>query len=160
MTMKLNFRIFLLLLPLMLVFTNPLQAQEPEVPNKYKVVQGLGYLHTQVTLILDNWTMHPLNTTPLDEFEEEWQKHLLEEIEHDEEWAEFMLVEDNLLDEFGADIGPEVEGAVETNLEFYREVIKLLHEPDRMSEELESLRDQQKEAEGRLYETIFPGMIK
>ncbi|MEM0997338.1 MAG: hypothetical protein AAGN35_09680 [Bacteroidota bacterium] len=130
------------------------------VPDKYKVVQGLGYLHTQVKLLLDNWSIHPLNTTPLDDFEEEWQKHLREEIEHDEEWAEFMLVEENLLDSFGEGLNPEVEGAVEENLKFYRDVIKMLRTPEQMGDEIDPLKESLAEAEDRLYQVIFPAMIK
>lgn len=140
-----------------LLFSGNLNAQ---VEDKYKVIQGLSYLHTQVSLILTNWEVHPLNKIPLDGIEEEFQNHFVEEMEHDEEWVEFILVEDNLLDRFGEGLSPEVGGAIEENLEFYGEIFKMLRNPDEVTLQIEDMIDALKVAEERLYETIFPAIIK
>lgn len=128
--------------------------------DKYKVVQGLGYLHTQVTLLLDNWEIHPLNDIPLDDVAEEYYDHFLEEFEHDEEWVEFMMVEDNLLEGFGEELDASIEDAIDENLIFYDEVYKIVRKPGVLSKELKEYKIRLKEAENRLYQTIYPALIK
>jgi hypothetical protein len=149
--------IFAPLLFLMLSFSNTAQAQSQD---KYKVIQGLSYLHTQVSLILTNWDVHPLNKIPLDGIEAEFQNHFVEEMAHDEEWVEFILVEDNLLDRFGEGLSPEVGGAIEENLEFYDKIFQMLRDADEVSLQIEDMLDALKAAEERLYLTIFPAIIK
>lgn len=127
---------------------------------RYQAIQGLGYLHTQVTILLENWEMHPLNEFDLDEFEKDYKRHFVEEITHDEEWVEFMLVEDNLLFQFEEHIDADVEDALRDNLEFYRKVINLLRNSEEMDIQLTDLRNELQGADSRLYEQIYPALCK
>lgn len=149
--------LFVSLLFITVMFSGQAHAQNED---KYKVIQGISYLHTQVSLILTNWDVHPLNKIPLDGIEEEFQNHFVEEMEHDEEWVEFILVEDNLLDRFGEGLTPEVGGAIEDNLEFYAQIFKMLRNPDQVTLQIDDMIDGLKAAEDRLYQTIFPAIIK
>ena len=130
------------------------QAQE----DKYKIIQGLGYLHTQVTLLIDHWKYHPLNDIPMDDISEEYYDHFLEEFEHDEEWVEFMMVEENLMKHFGEDITEEVATAIEDNLVFYEDIYEKVKKPGVMSKELEGLKEKMKEADHKFYHTILPAL--
>ena len=69
-----------------------MQAQE----DKYRAIQGFGYLHTQVTMLIVHWKTHPLNHKAVDKHEAALQNHIINELEHDEEWVEFMMVESSL----------------------------------------------------------------
>ncbi len=137
-----------------LAFT--LQAQK----KKYQAIQGLGYLHTQITILIDNWEVHPLNEISLDAFQKEYRSHFVEEIQHDEEWVEFMLVEDNLLFGFEEHISADVEEALESNIEFYDRVIEMLRSPDEVTLNLEALENELEDADARLYEVIYPALCK
>lgn len=141
-----------------------LQAQDEseefikeKAQKRYKVVQGISYLHTQVKLIIDNWGVHPLSETTIDKFEKEYQKHFIEEFEHDEKWVEIML-EKNLLDGFG-NLDSKVEGAIQKNLVFYQEVYALVKKPKLFTSSLKSISKRMDKAEKRLYDTIFPALI-
>ena len=136
--------------------TTSAQGQE----DKYKVIQGLGYLHTQVTLLLNNWEVHPLNDIPLEEVAEEYYDHFLEEFEHDEEWVEFMMVEDNLLEGFGEDLDMSIEDAIDENLIFYDEVYKIVKKPGLLTKQLADYKKKLKEADQRLYGKIYPALIR
>ncbi len=128
--------------------------------SKYQGIQGLGYLHTQVTILIDNWETHPLSESGLDAFEEEYKQHFVEEIEHDEEWVEFMLVEDNLLFQFDSHIDAKVEEAIEENLDFYHKVIQTIRDSETMSASLEELKGLLQEADSNLYDIIYPAICK
>lgn len=128
--------------------------------SKYQGIQGLGYLHTQVTILIENWETHPLSENGLDVFEEEYKQHFLEEIEHDEEWVEFMLVEDNLLFQFDSHIDAEVEEAIEHNLAFYHKVVELIKDPESMGASLDELKGDLQEADSNLYDIIYPAICK
>lgn len=127
---------------------------------RYKAIQGMGYLHTQVTILIDNWTTHPLSSIDLDEFQKEYREHFLDEIQHDEEWVEFMLVEDNVLFQFDNHIDAVTEEAIEENIRFYDRVIELIKSPDEMEANLEALRNELQEADYRLYDVIYPALCK
>lgn len=146
----------LLLTALCFCFIAPASAQK----SKYQGIQGLGYLHTQVTILVDNWETHPLSESGLDAFEEEYKQHFVEEIAHDEEWVEFMLVEDNLLFQFDSHIDASVEEAIEENLEFYHRVIKMIQDPDSMDASLEELKGELQGADSKLYDIIYPAICK
>lgn len=146
----------LLLLLLALGLSTSLQAQK----KKYQAIQGLGYLHTQITILIDNWATHPLNEGSVDEFTREFRDHFVEEIQHDEEWVEFMLVEDNLLFGFEEHISAEVEEALESNIEFYDKVIEMIQTPEEMSLNLEALQNELEDADARLYDVIYPALCK
>ena len=124
---------------------------------KFKVIQGLGYLHTQVSIIVNGWEIHPLNIVPMDDFEEEFEKHFLEELEHDEEWVESLMVEDGIMNALEGIIDDEAEEAIFANLAFYESVIKGLRDPEKVN--VSSWRAQLLEANSRLYEVIFPDLI-
>lgn len=144
----------LLILPFVFIFLVSF-AQE----KRYKAVQGLGYLHTQVSLLINNWDVHPLNHAAIDEHEEIFQKHLVEELEHDEEWAEYMMVEENLVfAEGGIILDLDVQEALDDNLEFYHMVIKALRSPDTF--DLDEYEVELELADERLYELIFPALIR
>ncbi|MCH2045644.1 MAG: hypothetical protein MK212_16125 [Saprospiraceae bacterium] len=147
----------LLILGVMACFQ--VQAQDNEDKNmKYKAIQGLGYLHTQTTMIIDHWDTHMLNHKPMDEHEKEFQDHMRKELEHDEEWAEYMMVEDNLMNHFS--LKDNVKSALNANLSFYHEVIHLLNDPDGFSEKLEDLKTRLGEADKNIYEVIYPALCK
>lgn len=151
-------RVFLPLITLVLFFCLRSEAFAQEA--KYKAIQGIGYLHTQVTLLVKNWEFHPLAQVPLDDFEEEWREHMLEELEHDEEWAEYMMVEDNVYFHFDDILDTETEDALNANLEFYRQVITSLRDPDQVEKQLPSWREELSNANDRLYEQIYPALCK
>lgn len=136
-----------------LVFTS--QAQE----KKYKVVQGLSYLHTQVSLLIDNWEVHPLSGIELDKFSAEYKKHFIDEIEHDEEWVEFMLVDENWNSVLGDSTDKELTKALNKNLVFYHEVYQLMKEPKEFGKKLNNLMRKKEKADDRLYHIIFPALI-
>ncbi len=146
----------LLLSILCLCFGSQVSAQK----SKYQGIQGLGYLHTQVTILIENWETHPLSEIGLDVFEEEYKQHFIEEIEHDEEWVEFMLVEDNLLFQFDSHIDAKVEEAIENNLGFYHKVIQMIREPDSMEASLDVLKGDLQQADSNLYDIIYPAICK
>ena len=147
---------FLLIATLCLAVSNPVSAQKA----KYQGIQGLGYLHTQVTILIDNWETHPLSETSLDAFEEEYKNHFLEEIEHDEEWVEFMLVEENLIYQFDDHIDVKVEEAIEDNLRFYHRVVQMIQDPETMEASLEELKADLQGADSNLYDIIYPAICK
>lgn len=127
---------------------------------KYRGIQGLGYLHTQVTLLIENWGTHPLNHKPMDEHEKEWQEHLQQEIEHDEELVELLFVEEGLVYQLDEMLDPDTEADLEANLEFYREIIHAVSEPEKFTDNLQGWKEELEVAERRLYEDIFPAIIK
>ncbi|MCB9230283.1 MAG: hypothetical protein H6581_01350 [Bacteroidia bacterium] len=143
-----------------LLFSSQVFSQgEDAVVKKYLAIQGLGYLHTQVALLIKNWEIHPLNHAALDEHEHEFQKHLLEELEHDEEWAEYMMVEENLVfSEEGLILDVDVQDALDDNLEFYHRVIKSLRTPDTFN--IEQFEGELELASERLYNVVFPAIIR
>lgn len=147
---------FLTLTFLVLGLSFQVQAQK----KKYQAIQGLGYLHTQVTILIDNWELHPLSDIDLDEFQKEYREHFLEEIQHDEEWVEFMLVEDNLLFQFDEHIDAVTEEAIEENIAFYDKVIELIQQPESMEASLEELRNELQEVDARLYDVIYPSLCR
>ncbi|MGB0524176.1 MAG: hypothetical protein ACPGJS_14505 [Flammeovirgaceae bacterium] len=153
--MKSIFLKSVLLTAFFLVMAIAAQAQE----KKFKVVQGLSYLHTQVELIIDNWEVHPLSTVDLDKFAAEYKKHFIEEIEHDEEWVEFMLVDENWDSVFGDSISKDVEQALNKNLVFYSEVYELIKTPETFTKKLKVLMKRREKADHRLYHIIFPALI-
>lgn len=126
---------------------------------RYKVIQGLSYLHTQVSLIINNWEVHPLSTIELDKFSEEYKKHFIEEIEHDEEWVEFMLVDENWNAALGDNNSKDVEKALNQNLLFYRLVYELIQKPETVTKKLPTLMKRLEKADNRLYQIIFPALI-
>lgn len=144
---------FLFLLTCICFFSIQTKAQEA----KYKAIQGIGYLHTQITLLLNNWEFHPLSQVPLDEFEEEFEQHFIEELEHDEQWVEYMMVEENFLLNFSEDVDEDTEDAIEENLEFYRSVITAIKKGS-IKERLADLRTQLRLMDENLYEEIFPAL--
>lgn len=147
---------FLLIVTLCFAFSTQLQAQK----ERFQGIQGLGYLHTQVTILITNWETHPLSEMGLDAFEEEYKQHFLDEIKHDEEWVEFMLVEDNLLFQFDSKIEADVETAIEENLRFYSRVIDMVQDQDTMEASLLELRNELKGADSKLYDVIYPAICK
>lgn len=96
----------------------------------------------------------------MDDVAEEYYDHFLEEFEHDEEWVEYMMVEDNLLDGFGEEVDPSIEDAIEENLVFYDEIYKIVHKPGLLSKQKKEYDAKLKEADDRLYDVIFPALIK
>lgn len=135
------------------------QAQNND--EKYKAIQGIGYLHTQTSLLLTNWDIHPLNHKPMDEQEAVFQEHLIEEIEHDEEWAEYVLVEDNLFDgPLKENISDEVRYAIETNIAFYLKILKAIRDPELMKKNRKLWQKEMVDANKRLYDEIFPALVK
>ena len=140
---------------LLLVFVPRVQAQDEM--DKYKVVQGIGYLHTQVTLIIEGWDVHPLNHKPVDEMEAAFQNHMIQEYEHDEEWAQFLLVDDIVLDHFGEFLDADEEDALNYNLDFYNRVIKALENPEVFPEE--EFKEDLEMANEYLYDMIYPALI-
>lgn len=146
---------FGLLTCVLLSLTLSAEAQE----KKYKVVQGLSYLHTQVSLLLDNWEVHPLSTIDLDKFSAEYKKHFIEEIEHDEKWVEFMLVDENWNSVLGDSVSKEVIKALNKNLVFYDDVFQLIKKPKEFTKKLRVLMRQKEQADDRLYHVIFPALI-
>ncbi len=143
----------------LLTFGTGFTQEDEAIPPRYKAVVGIGYLHTQVQLIVENWEIYPLNNIPLDEFEEEWQQHMVEELEHDEEWADYML-EDNTLFGAGEVLPDEVEEAINANLEFYHDVISLLRTPGELTKKIKLVREEMADASERLYEVILPALVK
>lgn len=154
--MKSPFLKFSLLALLFLGFSLSAQAQKL----KYQAIQGLGYLHTQVTILIENWNTHPLNEMGLDAFQSEYRDHFLEEIKHDEEWVEFMLVEDNVLFQFDEHLDAATEEAIEENIAFYDKVIGLIQSRDEMDANMDALVNELEEADARLYDVIYPALCK
>ena len=146
----LNFILFFLVISVSVV------AQD----SRYKGIQGIGYLHTQTALILNNWDKHPLNHRPMDKHEEILQKHFIEEFEHDEEWVDIVLVESNLFEEFENHIDEKVEDAIKENLEFYLKVLKSLRNPEEVTKNHKLWSKELIEANIRLYDVIYPALCK
>lgn len=132
------------------------QAQD----DKYKSIQGIGYLHTQTALILNNWKTHPLNHEPMSKQEAVIQSHFLEEFEHDEEWVDIVLVESNVFEQFKDHMNEKVEDAIRDNLEFYKDVLEALKYPDKISDNREAWLEDLVQANIRLYDVIYPALCK
>jgi hypothetical protein len=145
----------ILLILLFVININSLQAQE----DKYKVIQGIGYLHTQVTMLLVHWEKHPLNHKALDAHEAELQDHIITELEHDEEWVEFMMVEGSL-SHFSEHIDEKTKIIINNNLKFYHHVLTNLRNPDDINSKIDEWNKKLKVAENDLYHTIFPALCK
>ncbi len=144
---------------LLLIFISTYQITLAQ-SEKYKGIQGIGYLHTQTTLLLNNWDIHPLNHKPMDEHEAEFQMHLREEIQHDEEWVEYVLVEENLLHQFRDHITDQVTDAIDANISFYLEVLKALKDPELMDKNRDTWQKELVDANIRLYDVIYPALCK
>lgn len=134
------------------------QAQENET--RYLGIQGIGYLHTQTALILNNWEHHPLNHEPMGEQEAMIQKHFLEEFEHDEEWVDIVLVESNLFDEFNEHLDDDAVDAIKDNLAFYRLVLEALKTPEKITKNQAAWQKDLIKANIRLYDIIYPALCK
>lgn len=147
---------YLLGLGLLLLLNGLLAAQD----SKYKSIQGIGYLHTQTALILNNWKTHPLNHEPMSKQEAVIQGHFLEEFAHDEEWVDIVLVESNVFEEFKDHMNEKVEDAIRDNLEFYKDVLEALKYPDKITENREAWLEDLVQANIRLYDVIYPALCK
>lgn len=137
------------------VTTVSVQAQE----DKYRAIQGFGYLHTQVTMLIVHWKTHPLNHKAVDKHEAALQNHIINELEHDEEWVEFMMVESSL-SHFSEHIDQNVQKIINENLKFYHEVLTHLREPDSISSKLQDWNKKLKKAEDNLFKVIYPALCK
>jgi hypothetical protein len=131
------------------------QAQE----DKYRAIQGFGYLHTQVTMLIVHWKTHPLNHKAVDKHEADLQNHIINELEHDEEWVEFMMVEGSL-SHFSDHIDQDVQKTINENLQFYHKVLTHLRQPDDINKHLSEWKESLKKAEEKLYKIIYPALCK
>ncbi len=131
------------------------QAQE----DKYRAIQGFGYLHTQVTMLIVHWKTHPLNHKAVDKHEAALQNHIINELEHDEEWVEFMMVEGSL-SHFSDHIDQDVQKTINENLQFYHKVLTHLRQPDDINKHLSKWKESLKKAEEKLYKIIYPALCK
>lgn len=148
-------KLTILSLVLLFIFSNNINAQE----DKYRAIQGFGYLHTQVTMLIVHWKTHPLNHKPVDKHEAELQDHIINELEHDEEWVEFMMVEGSL-SHFSDHIDESVQKIINENLQFYHSVLTHLRKPEDISSKIEDWQKKLKEAEKKLFNTIYPALCK
>ena len=146
---------FLVLTYFFLLTSNPVQAQK----DKYKVIQGFGYLHTQVSMLLNHWEKHPLNHKATEEQEAKLQEHIIAELEHDEEWVEFMMVEESL-SHFEGNLDASIKKIIHENLQFYHAVLTHLRKPEEIDEKLKEWREQFKIIQNNLYNQIFPVLCK
>ncbi|MCH2021197.1 MAG: hypothetical protein MK207_01855 [Saprospiraceae bacterium] len=141
----------------LLFFMNNISLKAQE--DKYKVIQGIGYLHTQVTMLIVHWKKHPLNHKALDAHEAKLQEHIISELEHDEEWIEYMMVEANL-SQFSENFDKKTKFIIKKNLKFYHTVISSLNNPKEFSENLPDWLTQLKDSEINLYNYIYPALCK
>ncbi len=146
---------FLALAYLFLLNSNPVQAQE----DKYKVIQGFGYLHTQVSMLLSHWEKHPLNHEATEKQEAALQEHIIAELEHDEEWVEFMMVEESL-SHFEDKLDDPIKKIIHENLQFYHLVLTHLRKPKEVDAKLNEWREQFKNIQNNLYNQIFPVLCR
>ena len=139
---------------LFLVFYSQINAQSQSQTNRYKVIQGFGYLHTQVDFIISHWADHPLNHKPVDEHEAKLQEHIINEIEFDEEWVEFMMVEDNIAT-ISKNTDQMVVDALHENLRFYHMVLTHLRNPEEVDQKIKKWEVELKKASINLYDVIY-----
>jgi len=126
---------FLALAYLFLFTNSSMQAQE----DKYKAIQGFGYLHTEVAMLISHWEKHPLNHKAADEHEKMLKEHIIVELEHDEEWVEYMMVEGSL-SHFEDLLDDESKKVISTNLKFYHKVLTHLRNPEEIDSKIKDWR--------------------
>ena len=136
-----------------------LSTQSFAQKDKYKMIQGLGYLHTQVTMLIVHWEKHPLNHKPVDDHEAMLQEHIITEMEHDEEWAEYMMVENNL-SHFEHVLDDKIKKSINQALEFYHYVISHLRKPEEVKIQYDDWKKKLAETETLLFEVIYPALCK